>query len=472
MLKPWNRRNGSQPSGRLQARMRWARSVARALALLLVLGSLASAVSPSRAGAAQQQGPVLVAEYDGIVHPIAAEFFDDVLARAAQLDARATVVILRTPGGLLDSTRAIVSRIIEARTPVVVFVAPAGSRAASAGFLITLAADVAAMATGTHIGAAHPVDASGQGSSDSTMRDKAASDTAAYARTLAQARRRNVDLAAEAVLQSRAFTEQEALTATPPLIDLVAADLDALLVALDGRKVTRFDGREEILRTKGAAVERMTMTRRQHILSAIAHPQIAALLLTLGMLGLVVEFWNPGAIAPGVAGGICLLLAFFAYQIVPVNIAGLLLIVLGVGLLILEVKVPSFGILGVGGIIAAVAGGVMVTTEVPGIAVNYTGIVLTAVLAAALVLMLGRLAIRAQRQPPATGAEAMVGEQGHALAPIAPGAFGQVSVHGEIWRATSGASIAAGDRVRVTAVNGLTLTVSGAGAPRDMEETR
>ena len=304
------------------------------------------------------------------------------------------------------------------------------------------------------------------------MRDKAASDTAAYARTLAHARGRNIEFAAEAVLQSRAFTEQEALTATPPLIDLVVTDLDALLAALNGRDVKRFDGSPVTVHTQGAAVERIDMTRRQQVLSAIAHPQIAAMLLTLGMLGLVVEFWNPGAIAPGVAGGICLLIAFFAFQIVPVNTAGLLLIVLGLALLMLEVKVPSFGVLGVGGIVALVAGGVMITNEVPGIAVNYRGVVATAVIAAVVVLLLGRLAVRAQRQPPATGAEAMVGEHGTALSAIAADAPGQVSVHGEIWRATSGEPIAMGDRVRVMAVNGLTLTVLGAESPLERGDTR
>ena len=414
----------------------------------------------------------MVAEYDGIIHPIAAEFFDDVITRAEAGAAAAVVVILRTPGGLLDSTRTIVSRIIAAKTPVVIFVAPSGSRAASAGFLITLAADVAAMAPATHIGAAHPVDAGGQGGGDSTVRDKAAADTAAYARTLAGARGRNVELAAEAVMQSRAFTEREALTATPPLIDVVAANLDELLVALDGRVVRRFDASNVTLHTKGAAVERMAMTRRQQILSAIAHPQIAALLLTLGMLGLVVEFWNPGAIAPGVVGGICLLIAFFAFQIVPVNIAGVLLIVLGLALLILEVKVPSFGILGIGGIVSLIAGGVMVSTEVPGVSVSYGGIAATALVAAALVLMLGRLALRAQRQPPATGAEAMLGEQGRALTAIEPDGHGQVSIHGEIWRATSVERITLGSVVRVTALDGLTLTVRGIEAPVNQGERK
>jgi membrane-bound serine protease (ClpP class) len=427
------------------------------LAWLSAVGGVVAAQDP-----APSPGAVLVAEYDGVIHPIAAEFLDEFLARADASNARVAIFILRTPGGLLDSTRSMVSRLIASRTPVVVFVSPAGARAASAGFLITLAADVAAMAPGTHIGAAHPVDASGQGSTDEAMRDKAASDTAAYARTIAAARRRNVELAAEAVLQSRAFTEHEALAAEPPLIDLVATDLADLLTKLDGRRATRFDGREVTLSTSGASVEHVAMTRRQQLLSAIAHPQIAYLLLTLGMLGLVVELWNPGAILPGVVGGICLLLAFFAFQILPVDATGILLIVLGLVLLLLEIKVPSFGILGIGGIAALLVGSIMVTTEIPDIAVSYRLIVPTALAAGAIVLALGRLALKAQRAPATTGAEGMIGSHGEVITPTGPDAPGQIRVHGEIWRAISRTPIASGSRVRVSTLDGLTVVVEPA----------
>jgi membrane-bound serine protease (ClpP class) len=417
------------------------------------------------AGAVPAQSPpgpsnaVIVVEYDGIIHPISAEFFDEVITRADTTGARLVVFNLRTPGGLLESTRTMVSRMIAARTPVAVFVGPSGARAASAGFILTLAADVAAMAPGTHIGAAHPVSASGQENPDQTMSDKAASDTAAYARTLAEARQRNVELAAEAVLKSRAFTDQEALNATPPLIDLVATDVNDLLARLDGRRVTRFDGREVSLETANPVIERMEMSRRQRLLSAIAHPQIAYLLLTLGMLGLVVELWNPGAVFPGVVGGISLLLAFFAFQVLPVNAAGILLIVLGIGLLVLEATVPSFGVLGIGGIIGLVVGAVMVTSAVPGLRVNYQFIVPVAIATGGVALFLGRLAMKAQAQKPVTGAEGLIGERGHALTALGPDAFGQVSVHGEIWRARSIAPVADGGRIRVTALDGLTLTV-------------
>lgn len=420
------------------------------------------------AAAAQTPAPatIVVADYDGIIHPIAAEFFDEVLSRADTSGARAVVVLLRTPGGLLDSTRTMVSRMIAARTPVIIYIAPSGSRAASAGFILTLAADVAAMAPGTHVGAAHPVQADGQGPGDPTMNEKVAEDTAAYARTLATARHRNVTLAAEAVLHSRAFTEQEALSADPPLIDLVAHDLDDLLKQLNGRRVQRFDGREITLDTSGATVERVEMTRRQRFLGLIAHPQIAYLLLSLGMLGLVVELWNPGAIAPGVVGGISLLLALFAFQVIPINMTGILLIVLGVALLLLEIKVPSFGVLGIGGVISLMVGSVMITSEVPGVRVSYGVIVPVALAFSGIMLFLGRLALAAQRLRPVTGAEGLLNEEGRALFAFGPDGGGQVSVHGEIWRAVSAVPVAAGARLRVTGVDGLTLTVAPVAEPR------
>jgi membrane-bound serine protease (ClpP class) len=400
----------------------------------------------------------VVAEYDGIIHPIAAEFLDHTITHADTTGAEVTVLVLRTPGGLLESTRTMVSRMIVARAPVVVFVAPSGARAASAGFIIALAADVAAMAPGTHIGAAHPVSGTGEQVNE-TLSKKAAEDAAAYARTLAEARGRNVTLAAEAVTASRAFTDREALEASPPLVDRVARDVDDLLRQLDGRAVKRFDGRTETLETSGITIERVEMTRRQQFLSAIAHPQIAYLLLTLGMLGLTVELWNPGAILPGVAGGLCLLLAFFAFQVLPVNTIGLLLIVFGVGLLILELKVPSFGVLGIGGTVSLLIGSLMLTNEIPGVTVGL-GIVVPAVLAVAgIVLVLGRLGLAAQRAPAVTGAEGLIGELGNTLTPLGPEQDGQIRVHGEIWRARSSMPLPPGRPVRVTAISGLTLAV-------------
>ena len=427
---------------------------------VLAAGAFALCLPLNAAIAVQNHSPrIVVAEYDGIIHPIAAEFFDDVVTHADASGAAATVLQLRTPGGLVDSTRTIVTRMISARAPVVVFIAPSGARAASAGFLITLAADVGVMSPGTHIGAAHPVPASGEASGGEVMAQKSAEDTAAYARSIADARGRNSTLAADAVVDSRAFTEREALMAVPPLIDFVAADLDDVVRQLDGRTVTRFDGRTVQLTTRGATIHRVEMSRRQIILGFLAHPQIAYLLLTFGMLGLVVEFWNPGLIAPGAAGAVCLLLAFFAFQVLPISLTGVLMVVLGVALLGAEVMSPSFGALGVAGIVALLSGSLLITREVPGITVSYGVILPVVAVLAAGVIGLGRLAFHAQRLHSVGGAEALIGRIGVALTPIRPEAAGQIRVHGEIWRAISSAVVSPNQRVLVTAFEGLTLQV-------------
>jgi membrane-bound serine protease (ClpP class) len=424
----------------------------------LLAGALIAAGVLAVSGQADKRPLVLVAELDGIIHPIAVEYLNGIIDRADTSGAEVVVFVLRTPGGLLDSTREIVSRMITSRAPVVVYVGPSGARAASAGFIITLAADVAVMAPGTHIGAAHPVSGTGQ-QMDETMSAKVASDTAAYARSLAQARMRNAELAAQAVTESRAFTDREALDAMPPLIDVIANDVDDLLSKLDGRRIQRFDGRTTTVRTSHADVQRIEMTRRQRFLSTIAHPQVAYLLLTLGILGLTVELWNPGAIVPGVAGGLAVLLAFFAFQIVPVNTAGLLLILFGLALLVLELKVPSFGVLGIGGVVSLLIGSIMMTREVPGIRVGLGVIVPVALGLAAIVLGLGRLAFKAQRQPPRSGIEAMLGEVGRTRTPVTADTAGHIDVHGEIWRAFSRTPVPPGAPVRVVEVNGLTLVV-------------
>jgi membrane-bound serine protease (ClpP class) len=402
---------------------------------------------------------VYTAEVDGIIQPIAAEYIRSAIDRADAANAALLVITLRTPGGLLDTTRDINTAIIRAKTPVAVWVGPSGSRAASAGFLITMAADVAAMAPGTHIGAAHPV--TGDGSKmDDTMAKKLASDTASYARTLAQQRKRNTSLIEQAVNDSRSFTEQEAMGAQPPLIDVVAADIPDLLSKIDGRTIRRFDGRTETLRVTGATTEAVTMTWAQRVLSAIAHPQIAYLLLTLGMLGLTVEFWNPGAIFPGVAGGIFLLLAFFALQVLPVSFAGVLLILLGLVLLILEVKVTSFGVLAIGGVAALFFGSLMlIDSPLPELQIGLRVIVPVTLSIAGILLFLVNLAVKAQQQRPVTGVAGMIDETGSALTSIDPGGVGRVRTHGEIWTATADEHIAAGEPVKVTAVKGLLLTV-------------
>ncbi|MBF85549.1 MAG: serine protease [Acidobacteria bacterium] len=402
---------------------------------------------------------ILVAEVDAIIHPVSAEYMMQAIDRADAADAELIVFTLRTPGGLVESTRSITSRMISAETPVAVFVAPSGARAASAGFLITIAADVAAMAPGTHIGAAHPVSGGGQ-QLDETMSEKAASDVAAFARSLAAQRNRNVELAEQAVMKSRAFTEDEAAEAEPPLIDLVVSDLDDLLAELDGFSVTRFDGSEVVLRTAGARIEHLEMTWRQRVLSGIARPEVAYLLFSLGTLGLTIELWNPGAILPGVVGGLCLLLAFFAFQVLPVNLAGVALIGFGIGLLALEAIVTSFGLLAVGGIVSMVLGSlILIDSPMPELQVGLWLILPMTLALSAIVLFLARLAVGAQRRRAVTGRAGMVDEVGRALTTFDSGGLGRVVTHGEIWSAMGTEPIAEGDQVKVVGVDGLTLTV-------------
>jgi membrane-bound serine protease (ClpP class) len=436
------------------------RAVGSWLAALVFLLGVARVVT-SALLAADARPLVYTADVDSIIHPVSAEFMISAIDRADEERASLLIFTLRTPGGLVDSTQSIIARMLAARTPIAVFVAPGGARAASAGFLIVLAADVAAMAPGTHMGAAHPVTLGGDAAAkpDETMSKKIASDLAAWARSLAERRKRNVTLAAEAVTDSRAFTDSEALAAQPPLIDLVATDVPDLLKKIDGRTVARFDGRTVTIATAGARIVDLEMTRRQRFLSAIAHPQIAYLLMTLGILGITVELWNPGVIAPGVVGGVCLLLAFFAFQVLPVSTAGILLIVFGVFLLVLEIKIPSFGVLGLGGILSLVVGSLMLPGDVPGVALR-PGVVLPVALGmSAILVFLGRLALRAHRQPAATGAGAMIGRRGRALAAMTPDRPAQVAVVGEIWTATTAAPVAQGEAVEVVAVDGLTLRV-------------
>ena len=293
------------------------------------------------------------------------------------------------------------------------------------------------------------------------MAEKAASDVAAYARSLATRRGRNVELAEKAVTESQSFTEVEALAAAPPLIDLVADDLDTLLEALDGRVVTRWDGRTEVLHTAGARVDRVEMSWRQRLLSAIAHPQVAVLLFSLGTLGLTIELWSPGAILPGVVGGLCLLLAFFAFQILPVNYVGLLLLLFGLVLLVLEMVTTSFGALAAGGIVSMVFGLVMlVDSPAPELQLGWPFILSTMLALAAIVMLLARLAVRAQLRRPVTGVAGMLDELGEVIEAITPGVAGRVATHGENWSAIARQPIARGARVRVVGIDGMTLTVS------------
>ena len=426
-----------------------------ATASLLVSSAAARQESP-----AESRRPVVYsAVVEALIHPVSAEFIEQTIERADADDAALVVLTLRTPGGLVDSTRSINTSIINADTPVVVYVGPSGTRAASAGFLITIAADVAAMAPGTHIGAAHPVSGSGT-VMDEVASAKAASDVAAYARSIASQRGRNVELAEKAVTESQSFTEQEALNAEPPLVDLIATDFDDLLRQLDGRIVTRWSGETAVLNTRDARVEEVEMNWRQELLSAIAHPQVAVLLFSLGTLGLTIELWNPGGIIPGIVGGLCLLLAFFAFQILPINYVGLLLILFGLLLLVAEMMTTTFGLLATGGIVSMVLGAVMlVDSPAPELQLGWPFIVASMIGLGAITALLARLGVRAQMKRPVTGRAGMIEEVGMALSSIGPGTPGRVATHGEIWAATSDEDINEGDQVRVVSVDGMRLTV-------------
>jgi membrane-bound serine protease (ClpP class) len=393
-----------------------------------------------------------------VIHRVSAQYIVEGLTKAEEDGADLFLIQLQTPGGLDTSMREIIEKILNSEVPVAVYVAPSGARAASAGFLITVAADIAAMAPGTNIGAAHPVAGSGQ-PMDETMSKKVESDAAAYIRSIAAKRGRNVELAEKAVVESQSWTETEALDAG--LIDYVAGSEAELLESLDGTTVTRFDGSEVVLHTEDASIVTVEMTLPQRILSVISNPNIAYILMTLGIMGLYFELANPGAVFPGVIGVICLIMAFFALQVLPVNYAGLLLIIVGIGLLIAEALTPAFGALGLGGVVAVVLGSLILfkEQEIPTPALHLSWAVILPV-TLTLVIMFGfiaRLVIKAQRSKPTTGVVGLVGEIGTAQSDFDE--RGKVFVHGEFWNVTSQVKISKGDRVRVTRVDGLHLEV-------------
>ena len=415
----------------------------------LLAAALLAAVSAPPAAA-----EIPVVELDGIVHAVSARHVVSAIDAADRAQAPLLVLRLDTPGGLDTAMRQIVERMLNCRTPVAVFVGPSGARAASAGFIITVAADVAAMAPGTNIGAAHPV--SGLGQMDEVMSKKVASDAAAYIRGKAARRGRNVEMAEKAVLESRSFTDKEALE--NKLIDLVAKDVDELLRALDGREITRFDGTRTTLRLAGQATHVVRMDWKQGILSAVASPQILFLLLLGALAGIGAELSHPGAIFPGVVGVLCLILFLFASQVIPVNWAGVLLVVLALGLFAAEVKVASHGLLTLGGIISMILGALMLVDSPAAEMRVPLGLLLpAAAVTAAGTIALVRLVVAAQRRRPVTGAEGLVGRRGVADTDLAPD--GWVVVLGERWRGRADDEVRSGDPVSVVAVEGLTLRV-------------
>ncbi len=411
------------------------------------------------AGSGQAQAKrVDVVTIDGIINPAVAGFIASAITRSTAEGAACLIIRMDTPGGLDLSMRSIIKEMMSAGIPVVVFVSPAGARAASAGALITIAADIAAMAPGTNIGAAHPV-ALGGGKMDDEMASKVENDAAAYAESIATKRNRNKEWAIKAVRESVSITENEALEIK--VIDLIASDLDDLLRQLDGRKITTAAG-VTILETEDIEVNEIEMGLREKVLDTLSNPNIAYILMMVGLLGLYFELSNPGAIFPGIIGGISLILAFFAFQTLPVNYAGILLIVLALILFILEIKVTSFGMLTVGGVISLTLGSLMLydSRAAPFARLSFDVLIPVVAVTSACCMIIVYLAVRAYRRKPATGREGIVGEIGISKSAIDP--EGKVFVHGEYWDALSDETVPEGAAVKVVEVKDSKLKVTRA----------
>jgi membrane-bound serine protease (ClpP class) len=391
---------------------------------------------------------------DGAIGPISARIIDKAIDSSVEDSAEALVIELNTPGGLDESMRLITRKMLNSEVPVIVYVSPSGSRAASAGVFITLSANIAAMTPGTNIGAAHPVSIGGQ--IDSTMAEKVENDAAAYIKSIAAKRGRNVTWAEESVRKSVSITESEALKLG--VIDFVCANVRDLLDSCDGRKVELPSG-EKVLNTKNIEVRRAEISARDKILEVITNPTIAYILLTLGMWGIFFELSSPGAIFPGIVGGICLILAFFAFQSLPINYAGLLLMILALILFILEVKIVSHGALTIGGIIAMILGSLLLfESPLPYMRASLVVIICAVAATAAFFIFAMGMAARAQRRKVTTGDKGLIGKEGIARTQLNP--EGDVFIHGEIWRAEADETIEKGEKVIVTGVENLTLRVT------------
>ena len=430
------------------------------LLMLLVPGAGPAASSPA-------EGPpqVLVATIASSINPVSADYLVSAIERAESDRAAVLVVELDTPGGLDSSMRQMVQEILRTEIPVVVYVAPSGARAASAGVLITLASDVAAMAPGTNIGAAHPVSVGG-GGMDNTMAKKGENDAAAYARSLAEKKGRNGKWAESAVRESASLTANDALE--QKVIDLVSPSLEALLGRLDGRKIEK-DGKASLLRTRNARVTRYPMGLRHRILSALADPNVAYILMMIGVYGIFFELSNPGAVFPGIAGGIALILGFYSLQTLSASYAGFLLIALAVILFILEIKIASHGALTIGGIISLMLGSLMLfrSSVDPYLRISWGVILLMVGFSAAFFGILVTLAVRSQLRKPATGSEGLIGEVGEAMLDFT--GKGKVFVVGETWDAVSSVPVRKGEKVRVEGREGMVLVVSPVGSDPQRE---
>jgi len=422
--------------------------------------TLICALLSASAGAVSGASRLLAVDVDGVVHPVTTEIITRALERAKAEDFQLLLIRLNTPGGLMDAMRESIEKIVAAPVPVVTYVTPSGARAASAGFFLLQAGDVAAMAPGTNTGAAHPVAIGAP--LDPVMKQKVENDAAASLRSLVARRGRNAALAEKAVLDSKSFTEKEALD--NKLIELIARDETDLLRQLDGREVTRFNGSRTVLRVAGAEIVTYEKNTREKIVSAISDPNVALLLLVLGALGIYVEFSAPGLIVPGVAGAILAVLGLSALSVLPINLAGAALLVLAFALFALEAKFASHGILGAGGAAAMILGALLlIESPLPEMRIRLsTAIALTLPFTLITVFLLS-LVVRARAAKVTTGVEGMLGETGTALTPLKP--QGRIFVRGEYWNAVSSVPVEAGSQVRVTAMQGLLLTVEPLTSP-------
>jgi membrane-bound serine protease (ClpP class) len=434
-----------------------------------LIAALSLIPSPSHADKPSSPQSILHLKIDSEIEPILATYLDEGIDEAARRNASLILITMDTPGGLSSSMENIVQHILNSKVPVAVYVSPTGSRAASAGFYILLSADIAAMAPGTHTGAASPVMIVGGYAMaiDETMRKKINNDALAFLRSYADKRNRNPVLAATAITDAKAFTEKEALDAK--MIDVIASSEDDLLRQLNGREITRFDGTKVTLALANPTRTDFELSPRQKFLSRIVAPDMFFFLLIVGVLGLYTEFTHPGMIAPGVAGGICLVLALYAMQILPVNIAGIFLILLALGLFVLEAKFTSHGVLAVGGIVAMLLGALFLIRSpftAGGVSLG-TAIAVTLPFAV-LTIFLMRLVLRSRKWKQVTGREEMIGAEGVVIEPVSnghDGPEGLIRIHGELWRATSAHPVAEGKPVRVLRIDGLKLYVEPLDTP-------
>ena len=404
-----------------------------------------------------QSKQVDVVTIDGIINPVVAEFLTKAIKRSTEQEAECLIIQMDTPGGLDLSMRSIIKEMMSSDIPIIVYVSPAGARAASAGAIITIAADIAVMSPGTNIGAAHPV-ALGGGEMGDEMAAKVENDAAAYVESIATKRNRNKEWAIKAVRESVSIGAQEALEKN--VIDIIASDLSDLLTQIDGREIKTATG-NKVLATKGSTIQYIEMGLREKVLDTLSNPNISYILMMVGLLGLYFELSNPGAIFPGVIGGICLILAFFAFQTLPVNYAGILLIILSLILFILEIKVTSFGMLTVGGIIALTLGSLMLfDSSVPFARVSLDVIIPVVVITSSCCALIVLLAIKAHRRKPTTGREGLLQVQGITKSTL--DLEGKVFIHGEYWDAVSSEPIPEGTRVEVLEVQDTILKVKKA----------